>query len=144
MGVRCVATIGVFDMLHVGHLDFLRLAASMGDMLVVGIPSDALVERLKGHAPVIPAEHRRDMLLALFCVDSVDVLETDDYEAWVEQVGPDVLALSFEHTAERFVRAKRAVEEEGGRVAYLARSPRSSTSDVARRAVDIHGGGASK
>jgi D-beta-D-heptose 7-phosphate kinase/D-beta-D-heptose 1-phosphate adenosyltransferase len=133
MSAKVVCTIGVFDMLHVGHLDFLKLAASMGDMLVVGIPSDALVERLKGHAPVIPAEHRADMLLALECVDSVDVLETDDYAAWVERLGPDVLALSFEHTAERFVKAARAVEESGGKVARLMRSPRASTTDIVRR-----------
>ena len=133
MSARVVCTIGVFDMLHVGHLDFLRTAASMGDMLVVGIPSDALVERLKGHAPVIPAEHRADMLLALAFMDRVDVLDTTDYAAWVESFGADVLALSAEHTAERFILAKRAVEAAGGHVAYILRSPRASTTDIVRR-----------
>lgn len=140
--MRTVCTIGVFDLLHVGHLDFLRVAAEMGDMLIVGIPSDALVERLKGHLPVIPDYYRAEMLRSLIYVDSVDILYTDDYAGWVGRVGPGVLALSFEHTAERFIRAKRAVEEAGGRVAYIMRSARCSTSDIVGRVIDIHGGGA--
>ena len=133
MSAKVVCTIGVFDMLHVGHVDFLRTAALIGDELVVGIPNDALVERLKGRAPVIPADYRADMLLALAFVDRVDVLDTTDYAAWVWRIGPDVLALGVEHTAGRFALAQRTIEAGGGKAVRIPRSPRESTTDIVRR-----------
>lgn len=135
-----VCTIGCFDLLHVGHLDFLHIAARLGDMLIVGIPSDELYAVLKGRPPVISAEDRAEMLMATALIDYVDILKSMDYAEWVNRVGPNVLVLSEDHVAERFVLACQMVEANCGRVIRLQRSERESTTAIIDRAVAIREG----
>lgn len=90
---------GVFDLLHFGHIHFLKNAKSHGDYLIVALESDANVKRLKGpERPIHDAEKRSEMLKSLKSVDEVIVLDdkmTDkDYRALVEKVRPDVIAVT--------------------------------------------------
>jgi rfaE bifunctional protein nucleotidyltransferase chain/domain len=128
-----VATIGCFDLLHPGHIEFLEAARSLGDALTVGIPDDALYAQLKGFPPVMTDEERAEMLEELFLVEAAHILHSFDYAAWVSQIKPDVLALSVDHEAERFIEAAEWVVENGGTIVWINRSERCSTTEIVRR-----------
>ena len=92
-GARIVLTNGVFDLLHVGHVRYLQQASALGDVLVVGLNSDASTRRLKGpQRPLVPEEERAEVLAALACVDAVTLFEEDTAEALVAELRPDVYA----------------------------------------------------
>ncbi|HET9111747.1 MAG TPA: adenylyltransferase/cytidyltransferase family protein [Ktedonobacterales bacterium] len=77
-GARCVFTNGVYDLLHIGHVQLLARARALGDLLVVGVNSDASTRRLKGPArPLIPEEERAETLAALKMVDYVTIFDED-------------------------------------------------------------------
>lgn len=92
-GEQVVFTNGVFDLLHVGHVDYLTKARALGDRLVLGLNSDASVRRLnKGpERPLNPEAARKQVLEALRCVDMVVVFDTDTPLDLIMQVQPDVL-----------------------------------------------------
>lgn len=127
------ATIGCFDILHPGHLDFLRAASNEAESLIVGIPSDILLFNLKNRPTIMPAEARAEILESLSFVDAVEILHSLDYQAWVAKIRPDALVLSVDHVADRFDRAAAHVMGYGGRVVRLERSPRGSTSEIIDR-----------
>jgi D-glycero-beta-D-manno-heptose 1-phosphate adenylyltransferase len=92
-GARIIFTNGVFDLLHVGHVRYLRQARRLGDALVVGLNSDASTRRLKGpNRPLVPEGERAEVLGALTCVDAVSVFDETTAEALVAAVRPDVYA----------------------------------------------------
>lgn len=140
MSIRTVCTIGCYDLLHVGHLDFLEEASAYGDMLIVGLPNDELYMALKGRSPVISAEARSEMLMATGRVDYVDILRSMDYAAWVDRIAPEILALSVDHTAERFTDAAIACIKNGGKVVRIPRSERESSSAIVDRAWRVREG----
>ncbi len=77
-GARCVFTNGVYDLLHIGHVQLLWRARALGDLLVVGLNSDASTRRLKGPArPLVPQDERAETLAALAMVDYVTIFEED-------------------------------------------------------------------
>lgn len=103
-GARIVFTNGVFDLLHVGHVRYLRQARRLGDALVVGLNSDASTRRLKGpDRPLVPEGERAEVLGALTCVDAVSVFDETTAEALVAAVRPDVYAKGgdYAQTGER-------------------------------------------
>jgi rfaE bifunctional protein nucleotidyltransferase chain/domain len=115
-GRSIVFTNGCFDILHRGHLDYLARAASFGNMLVVGINTDASVRRLKG--PLRPINNEADRAFAmasLLFVDAVCLFDEDTPAELIEAVRPDVLAKGGDYTIDRIVGA-REVLERGGRV----------------------------
>lgn len=128
-----VATIGVYDLLHPGHLDFLKAAAGWGDELVVGIPSDSMVIAIKGRPPIMNQVERATMLQALGLVRAVDILPSLDYAAWIRALQPIVLALSVDHKAQRFTAAAEAMAELRGDVVRIPRSPKCSTTEIIER-----------
>src|SRR3954466_10583093 len=86
-GRTVVWTNGCFDLLHAGHVRSLRAAASLGDILVVGLNSDSSVRRLKGPGrPVLPAAERAEILAALECIDHVLVFDDLTPEAVLAQL----------------------------------------------------------
>ena len=91
-GGRVVFTNGCFDLLHAGHVSYLRQARSLGDMLVVGINSDSSVREIKGPSrPVNTVEDRRQILLGLSCVDLVVPFDEPDPYRIIGELRPDVL-----------------------------------------------------
>ena len=91
---RVMAT-GVFDLLHIGHLHYLKEAKKFGDELVVVIATDETV-RKKKHNPIIPQEMRRELVEALKPVDKAVIGRTDDPLKIVEEIKPDIIALGYD------------------------------------------------
>jgi D-beta-D-heptose 7-phosphate kinase / D-beta-D-heptose 1-phosphate adenosyltransferase len=115
-GRRIVFTNGCFDVLHAGHVQYLRFARSQGDVLVVGINDDASVSRLKGpERPVNPLADRMEVLAALEMVDAVAPFGEDTPRTVIERVTPDVL-VKGEDWREKGVVGREWVERHGGKV----------------------------
>lgn len=114
-GKRLVFTNGCFDLLHVGHVRYLREARALGDALVVALNSDASVRRLKGEGrPVNSESDRAEILLALECVDRVVVFGDDRATALIEEIRPHVYAKGGDYTAESLNPEERAALEAAG------------------------------
>lgn len=98
-GRRVVLANGVFDLLHVGHIRYLVAARALGDVLFVGLNSDASVRRLKGPGrPVMPQEERAELLAALRAVDHVVVFDEDTADALLHALKPHVHAKGTDYT----------------------------------------------
>ena len=113
---RVVFTNGCFDLLHVGHLNLLNFARSLGDTLVVGLNSDASVKRYKGpDRPVVPQEERAEILVALAPVDFVIIFDEDDPRETIKSVQPRFHVKGADYAGQRLIEADE-VEAHGGEV----------------------------
>lgn len=127
---RVVFTNGVFDLLHPGHVDVLGAARACGDVLVVGINSDASVRRLKGpQRPVRAEADRAYVLAALRCVDVVTVFDEDTPLALVQALAPDVIVKGGDYSEATVVGA-REVRARGGEVVIVPLTPGHSTTSI--------------
>jgi len=90
-GKRVVFTNGCFDIIHVGHVRYLREAKALGDILVVGLNSDASVSRIKIGRPVIPEWQRAEVLASLEMVDYITIFDEDTPYELIKELRPDVL-----------------------------------------------------
>jgi D-beta-D-heptose 7-phosphate kinase/D-beta-D-heptose 1-phosphate adenosyltransferase len=132
-GKRIVFTNGCFDLLHAGHVAYLRAARARGDVLVVGLNDDASVRRLKGAGrPINPVEDRALVLAALEMVDAVVPFGEDTPRALVEEITPDVLVKGEDWEGKGVV-GREWVESHGGEVFLAPLLPGRSTSAIARR-----------
>lgn len=137
-GRRLVLTNGCFDLLHVGHVRYLAAARSMGDVLAVGINSDASVRRLKGpNRPVNPQADRAEVLAALESVDFVTVFDEDTATALAEIVSPSVYVKGGDYSSDpsdpNFPIEGLAVLQRGGQVRTVDYVPGRSTSEILRQ-----------
>jgi D-beta-D-heptose 7-phosphate kinase/D-beta-D-heptose 1-phosphate adenosyltransferase len=139
-GKKVVFTNGCFDLLHVGHIRYLKEARQQGDLLIVGVNDDQSTRRLKGRGrPYMGQEDRAEILASLNCVDLVVVFSEQTAERLVESLRPDVYVKGGDYTVEELPEAK-IVTEYGGEV-YLARLvPNCSTTDLASAVVKWHRG----
>jgi D-beta-D-heptose 7-phosphate kinase/D-beta-D-heptose 1-phosphate adenosyltransferase len=132
-GHRIVLASGCFDILHVGHVGYLRQASGLGDTLVVGLNSDISVRNLKGPTrPVNQAWARATVLASLSCVDRVVVFDEPTPHKLIATVRPHVYAKGGDYTRETLPEWS-LVEEVGGRVQILPQLPGYSTSDLIAR-----------
>lgn len=133
-GARVVFTNGCFDLLHPGHVNSLESARSLGDLLVVGINSDASVRCNKGSdRPVVPAEERAELLAALECVDYVVIFDSPTPRDLIAAVLPDVLVKGGDWGADEIV-GREEVEAAGGRVVSAEIAPGYSTTALIEKA----------
>jgi rfaE bifunctional protein nucleotidyltransferase chain/domain len=131
-GERITLANGNFDLLHVGHVRYLRGAKALGGKLVVAINSDESVRALKGHGrPVTPAEERAEIVAALADVDAVVIFSELDVRALIREIHPDIQAKGTDYTVES-VPERDAVAEYGGRVAIVGDPKDHSTSATIR------------
>jgi rfaE bifunctional protein nucleotidyltransferase chain/domain len=113
-GRTIVFTNGVFDLLHPGHLRYLQAARSHGDVLIVGLNSDASVRRNKGpQRPINPELERAEVLASLSCVDAVSIFDDDTPAGIIARVQPDVLVKGADWPADQIV-GREIVEARGG------------------------------
>jgi rfaE bifunctional protein nucleotidyltransferase chain/domain len=127
---KIVFTNGCFDILHHGHLDYLAKAADMGNVLVVGVNSDASVKRLKGpERPVTNQEDRAFQLASLLCVDAVCIFDEDTPLSLIELVQPDVLVKGGDYTIDTIVGASFVLQH-GGKVLTVPFVQGYSTSSI--------------
>ncbi len=125
-----VFTNGCFDILHRGHAEYLQKAKALGDILIVGLNSDASVRRLKGAPrPFVPQDDRAFLLASLAVVDYVSIFEEDTPQALIEKLQPDILVKGGDYQIDNIV-GKRVVESRGGRVLTIPLTPNRSTSDI--------------
>ncbi|HTM29949.1 MAG TPA: D-glycero-beta-D-manno-heptose 1-phosphate adenylyltransferase [Vicinamibacterales bacterium] len=131
---RVVFTNGVFDILHPGHVRYLADAKAHGDVLIVGVNSDASVRRLeKGpDRPLNPELERAEVLAALRVVDAVVVFDEDTPHEIVSALQPDILAKGADWAADAIV-GRDVVEAGGGKVVRIELSPGYSTSAIVER-----------
>jgi rfaE bifunctional protein nucleotidyltransferase chain/domain len=127
-GEKLVFTNGHFDLLHVGHLDYLEKARAWGDALFVGLNDDASTMRLKGVGrPLIPAVERARLLAALQPVSGVIIFEADTADELIRALQPDVYVKGGDY-AHKVLPERPTVEAYGGRVALIDYLPDHSTS----------------
>jgi len=133
-GRRIVFTNGCFDLLHVGHIRYLQAAHDMGDILVVGLNTDASVRTLsKGNGrPIVPQGQRAEVLAALACVDYVVLFEEPDPGRLIADLQPDVLVKGGDWKLEQ-IAGRESVEARGGIVRTVPLIPDVSTTSIVDR-----------
>jgi rfaE bifunctional protein nucleotidyltransferase chain/domain len=140
-GGKVVFTNGCFDLLHRGHLSLLREARNLGDVLVVGVNTDASARRVKGPGrPVTPQEDRVELLEALPCVDHVVLFEEDTPETLIRDIKPDLHVKGGDHAGDRLAE-ESVVRELGGEVVVLPLLPGRSASATIEQIRSANGAG---
>jgi rfaE bifunctional protein nucleotidyltransferase chain/domain len=136
VGKRAVFTNGCFDLVHAGHVRYLREAASLGDLLAVGLNSDASVRQFKGAGrPIVSEGDRAEVMAALEMVDYVVVFGERTAEAIVAELKPDVYVKGGDYLPETLPEA-RIVEGYGGQVKLVPYHEDLSTSGIIQKIVD--------
>ena len=129
-GRKIVFTNGCFDLLHVGHVKYLQKARSFGDILVLGLNSDASIRRLKGEKrPLICQDERAHILAALDCIDYVVIFDEDTPLNLITTLKPSVLVKGGDYTLDGVV-GREIVEAAGGRVELVSFVDGKSTSNI--------------
>jgi rfaE bifunctional protein nucleotidyltransferase chain/domain len=135
-GKKVVFTNGCFDILHPGHIDFLRRAKALGDSLVVAINSDDSVRRIKGlNRPVFNENERAELLEALEMVDLVTLFVEETPLEIILKIRPDILVKGADWGLDDIV-GRSEVEGWGGRVEALALIEGQSTSGIVNRVLE--------
>jgi len=134
-GKTVVWTNGCFDILHAGHVTYLKSAKREGDVLVVGLNSDASVRELKGaDRPIVPEGERALIISALECVDYVTIFSDADAVPVLEVLKPDVFAKGGDYTIDTTNQDERQfVETYGGRMVFIAGVEGQSTTNLVQR-----------
>ena len=132
-GARIVFANGCFDILHVGHVRYLTGARELGDVLIVGINSDAQVALQKGPGrPVLPATERAEIVAALESVNYVTIFDEPTVEELLLALKPDVHAKGTDYTTDT-VPERDVVRSYGGQVAIVGDPKDHSTSEIIAR-----------
>lgn len=135
-GEKVTLANGCFDLLHVGHVRYLRAAKQLGGKLLVAINSDDSVRSLKSEGrPLMPDHERAEILAALSDVDAVIVFAEPDVRALVREIRPDIHAKGTDYTAEN-VPERDTVVECGGRVEIVGDPKDHSATDIIRNRLE--------
>ena len=131
-GERVTLANGNFDLLHVGHVRYLRAAKALGGKLVVAVNSDSSVRALKGDGrPIMPENERAEIVAALADVDAVVVFPELDVRAIIREIRPDIQAKGTDYTVDS-VPERDTLAEYGGRVVIVGDPKDHSTSEIIR------------
>lgn len=137
-GKRIVFTNGCFDLLHAGHVKYLQKARTLGDLLILGLNSDASVRRLKGpKRPLICQDERAHILAALDCIDYVVIFDEDTPLELITALRPSILAKGGDYELENVV-GREIVESDGGRVELVSFVDGKSTTNLIERILELY------
>jgi D-beta-D-heptose 7-phosphate kinase/D-beta-D-heptose 1-phosphate adenosyltransferase len=138
-GCRVVFTNGVFDLIHPGHVRYLRLARTLGDALVVGINSDRSVRTNKGRdRPITPEAERAELVSALSSVDAAVIFDDDTPIEIIRTIQPDVLVKGADWADDAIV-GRDVVEARGGKVIRVPVEEGYSTTRIIERIRKLQG-----
>lgn len=131
--LKIVATNGCFDILHTGHIKSLQKAKSLGDILIIGLNSDASVKKIKGEdRPINNEKDRAEILAALSCIDFVSIFHEDTAEKFLEIVKPDIYVKGGEYSVDILPETK-IVKKYGGEIFLVPMIPDSSTTNLIKK-----------
>lgn len=137
---RIVFTNGCFDIIHAGHVRYLKKARALGDILIVGLNNDSSVRSIKGaKRPLVPQEERAEVLGALEAVDYVVIFKEDTPIKLIEAIKPDILVKGADWTEKEIVGAD-VLKKYGGRLARIRLVPGRSTTNIIKRILALHKG----
>jgi D-beta-D-heptose 7-phosphate kinase/D-beta-D-heptose 1-phosphate adenosyltransferase len=137
-GKRIVFTNGCFDILHVGHVRYLKAAKNLGDFLVVGLNSDTSVRGLKGERrPLVPEAERAEILAGLESVDCVVLFDEDTPLSLIQDLRPHVLVKGGDWSEDRIVGAAQ-VRSWGGQVVVAPLVEGRSTTNVVEKILQVY------
>ncbi|MBY0427368.1 MAG: D-glycero-beta-D-manno-heptose 1-phosphate adenylyltransferase [Cytophagales bacterium] len=137
-GQKVVFTNGCFDILHIGHVDYLEKARNLGDKLVLGLNTDASVSRIKGpQRPIVNEESRSRVIAALGFVDAVTFFDEETPKELIESVKPDVLVKGNDYLAENIVGADFVVKN-GGEVKTIPLVEGFSTTNIVQKIKNLN------
>lgn len=141
-GKRIVWTNGCFDIVHAGHVTYLERAAALGDILVVGLNSDASVRLGKGpNRPIVPEDQRAKLLAALRCVDYLVIYDEPSPVELIRQLAPDIYAKGGDYNIDTINQPERRLMESlGGRIELLPGVPGISTSVIIENVLKAYAG----
>ena len=126
-----VYTVGTFDLLHVGHLALLNHCKLLGDNLVVGVASDAVVKMYKPNVPIVPLEQRVEMLEALSCVDIVRPYHQLEYVSGCKAVGVDIFVVGEDWGKKPHnLDVNNYLRKMGKEIAHVTYNPRTSSTKI--------------
>ncbi|MBT4950526.1 MAG: adenylyltransferase/cytidyltransferase family protein [Pelagibacteraceae bacterium] len=126
-----VYTVGTFDLLHVGHLALLNHCKLLGDILVVGVASDAVVKMYKPNVPIVPLEQRVEMLEALSCVDIVRPYHQLEYVSGCKAVGVDIFVVGEDWGKKPHnLDVNNYLRKMGKKIAQVTYNPRTSSTKI--------------
>ena len=138
-GKKVVFTNGCFDILHHGHIEIFQKSKSLGDILVVGLNSDASVKILKGDKrPIVEENDRAVVVAALECVDYVCLFEEETPAEIIKQVKPDILVKGGDYKIEDIV-GRETVWENGGEVIAVPLVEGRATRSIIEKIVNLYG-----
>lgn len=133
---KLVLANGCFDIIHIGHIRYLREAKKEGDILLVAVNSDNSVKRIKGQNRPIINERERAFIIASFkCVDYVVIFEEERVDKIIEEIRPDVHCKGGDYTEES-VPEKETVTSYGGKVKIVGGKKLNSSSNIIKKLLD--------
>ena len=136
--MKVVFTNGCFDILHLGHIEYLAKAANLGDVLVIGMNSDHSVHRIKGDNRPINDEHSRSMVLAaLGFVTAVVLFDEETPYELIKTIQPDVLVKGRDYKPKEIV-GHDIVLGKGGKVKTIELTPGYSTTGIEQKILKLH------
>lgn len=139
MGKKIVFTNGCFDIVHAGHISSFRQAKSFGDVLFLGLNSDASIRRLKGEKrPIISQQNRAALLCAISYIDYVVLFEEDTPEALIRELCPDVLVKGADWSGQE-ISGGQFVKENGGEVKFIDLEEGLSTTAIIEKILNTYG-----
>jgi rfaE bifunctional protein nucleotidyltransferase chain/domain len=136
-GQKVVFTNGVFDILHRGHVEYLEKAKSLGDVLMLGLNTDASVKKIKGsNRPVMGQDDRAIILAGLSSVDYICLFEEEKPENLIQELIPDILVKGGDYQIDDIV-GRETVEANGGKVVTIDLVNGQSTTSIIEKMVKL-------
>ncbi|MEK6790070.1 MAG: D-glycero-beta-D-manno-heptose 1-phosphate adenylyltransferase [Deltaproteobacteria bacterium] len=137
-GRKVIFTNGCFDIIHAGHVRYLKKAASLGDILVLGLNSDKSVRAIKGEKrPIVPESERAEVLAALASVNYVVIFNEPTPIKLIEAILPDVLVKGADWSAGKIAGAD-VVKKNNGRIRRVTLVKGRSTTNIIKRILELH------
>jgi D-glycero-beta-D-manno-heptose 1-phosphate adenylyltransferase len=136
--MKVVFTNGCFDILHLGHIEYLAKAANLGDVLVIGMNSDHSVHMIKGDSRPINDEHSRSMVLAsLEFVTAVVLFDEETPYELIKTIQPDILVKGRDYKIKEII-GHDIVLAKGGKVKTIELTPGYSTTGIEQKILKLH------